>query len=53
MQKILKEKNSSFFLKWFFFFGLVRANAASKFADDPEFTMIGCLEPTKFENISF
>ena len=34
----------------FFFIGLTNANAASKFAEDPEFTINAYLLPTNFAN---
>ena len=32
----------------FFFFGFISANEASKFAEDPELTIIAYFEPTCF-----
>ena len=43
-------KHSLFFFRNFFFFGLINANVASRFAEDPEFTINAYLLPTNFAN---
>ena len=42
-------KNLSPGLNFPFFLGLIRANAARRFAEDPEFTINAYLDPTNFE----
>ena len=48
-QHIAGIKNLSPGLNFPFFLGLIRANAARRFAEDPEFTINAYLDPTNFE----